>query len=93
LKQTYINYFIWCDTMNINFIEKDTPIKDILETSPKAAEILMEYGLMCIGCPHAGRHSLKEIKNDYGFSDKDVEEILVKLNKIEKRKIKNDNKQ
>lgn len=93
LKQTYIKRFIQCDTMSTKFIERDMPIKEILKTSPKAAEILVEYGLMCVGCPYAGEHSLKEIKDIYGFTEKDIEEILARLNKIEKKENKNDNKQ
>jgi len=62
-------------------ITKDTLISEILEKSPKAAEILMEYGLMCVGCPLAGKHSLEEIKNIYGFNDTDIEKILVRINK------------
>jgi len=75
--------------MNTSFITKETSIKDILETSPKAAEILIEYGLMCVHCSHAGEHNLKEIKNIYGFSDQDVEEILARINKL----AENENKQ
>lgn len=78
--------------MKIKLITKDTLMKDILESSPKAAEVLMEYGLVCLGCPHAGEHSLKEIKDDYGFSDKDIEDILDRLNKIKEKENKNDNK-
>jgi len=63
-------------------ITKDTLISEILEKFPEAAEILMEYGLMCVGCPLAGRHSLEAIKNIYGFSDQDIEEILVRINKL-----------
>lgn len=63
-------------------ITKNTLISEILEKSPKAAEILMEYDLMCVSCPLAGEHSLKEIKNIHGFSDEDIEEILVRINKL-----------
>lgn len=63
-------------------ITKNTLISEILEKSPKAAGILMEYDLMCVSCPLAGEHSLKEIKNIHGFSDEDIEKILVRINKL-----------
>jgi len=63
-------------------ITKDTLISEILEKFPEAAEILMEYGLMCVNCPLAGEHSLEAIKNIYGFNDEDIEEILVRVNKL-----------
>jgi len=71
-----------------NIITKDTSISEVLEKSPEAAEILMEYGLMCMGCPFAGKHSIGAIKDIYGFSDKDLKEILVRINNIQ-----NENKQ
>jgi len=69
-------------------ITKDDLISDILEKFPEAAEILMEYGLMCMNCPFAGKHSIGAIKDIYGFSDKDIKEILIRINKLE-----NENKQ
>ncbi|EPZ53624.1 hybrid cluster -associated redox disulfide domain protein [[Clostridium] sordellii ATCC 9714] len=34
-------------------ITKDTIIADIIKMRPDAAEILMSYGMGCIGCPSA----------------------------------------
>ncbi len=64
-------------------ITKDTLISEILEKFPEAAEdILMEYGLMCIGCPFAGKHNIGAIKDIYGFNDEDIKEILIRINNI-----------
>lgn len=68
-------------TQKTEIITKDTLISEILEKFPEAAEILMGYGLMCMGCPLAGKHSIGAIKDIYGFSDEDIEEILVRVNK------------
>ncbi len=76
--------------MNTDLITKDTSLGDIVETLPRAAEILVRYGLLCVGCPYAGEHTLRGVKNDYGLSDEDIEEIVVKLNKL---KEENENKQ
>ncbi len=70
-------------------ITEDTLISEILKKSPRVAEILMEYGLMCASCQLAGKHSFAAIKNIYGFSEEDIDEILVRVNKL----IKNENKQ
>ncbi|MDO7205533.1 DUF1858 domain-containing protein [Paraclostridium bifermentans] len=32
-------------------ITKDTIIADIIKAKPNAAQILMNYGMGCIGCP------------------------------------------
>ena len=66
-------------------IKKETKISEILEKCPEAAFILMEYGLMCAACSLAKHHGLEETKNLYGFKDKDIEEIVKRINKaIEK---------
>jgi len=75
--------------MSEKIITEDTSLKDVLEM-PDAAEILMNYGLLCAGCPHAGEHTLKRIKDDYGLSEEDIKEILKNLNKL---KEENGNKQ
>ena len=34
-------------------ITKDNTIGEILEINPNAADILMEFGMGCLGCPSA----------------------------------------
>ena len=59
-----------------------TKISEILGICPDSAEILIEYGLMCVGCPLAGKHTLEATKELYGFSDKDIEEMLKRINEL-----------
>ena len=41
-------------------ITKDTIIADIIEINPMAVEILMGYGMGCIGCPSAQMETLEQ---------------------------------
>jgi len=59
-------------------INKDMLIGEILEINPDYAEILMEAGMHCIGCPASSGETLEEACQVHGI---DVEEVLKMLNK------------
>ena len=55
---------------------KDTKIGEILQVAPEKAEILMECGMHCIGCPSAQGESLEDACMVHGMDpDSVVEEI------------------
>ena len=58
--------------------DKNTRIGEILEKAPEKAEILMEIGMHCLGCPAALVETLEEACMVHGI---DVEEVLKELNK------------
>ena len=57
---------------------KDTKIGEILEIAPEKAEVLMEVGMHCLGCPASQMETLEEACEVHGI---EVEEVLEKLNK------------
>ena len=56
---------------------KDTKIGEILEIAPDKAEILLEIGMHCLGCPASQMETLEEACQVHGI---DVNEVLEKLN-------------
>ena len=56
---------------------KDTKIGEILQVAPEKAEILIECGMHCIGCPASQMETLQEACEVHGI---DVEEVIEKLN-------------
>lgn len=58
-------------------ITKDNIIEDIIKMKPDAAQILMSYGMGCIGCPSAQMEKLEQACEIHGL---DLDEILNKLN-------------
>ena len=56
---------------------KDTRIGELLEKAPEKAEILLEAGMPCLGCPASQMETLEEACDVHGI---DVQEILDKLN-------------
>ena len=56
---------------------KDTRIGEILEKATKKAEILLQVGMHCIGCPASQMETLEEACEVHGI---DVEDVVEKLN-------------
>lgn len=57
--------------------KKDTRIGEILINAPEKAEILLEIGMHCLGCPASQVETIEEACEVHGV---DVEELLKKLN-------------
>lgn len=60
-------------------IEKETLIKDIVKIGPKAIQILMDFGMGCVGCPASQAESIEQAAAVHGI---DVEKLLESLNHI-----------
>lgn len=56
---------------------KDSLIGEILENAPEKADILIEIGMHCLGCPASQQETLEEACSVHGI---DVNEVLEKLN-------------
>lgn len=56
---------------------KDTKIGELLEVAPEKAEVLMEAGMHCLGCPASQAETLEEACEVHGL---DVNELLDKIN-------------
>lgn len=59
-------------------INKDMKIGELLEVAPEKAEILMEAGMHCLGCPASQAETLEEACEVHGI---DVNELLKEINK------------
>lgn len=58
-------------------INKDMTIGELLEKVPEKAEILLEAGMHCLGCPASQAETIEEACEVHGI---DVEELIKKLN-------------
>ncbi len=63
-------------------ITKKTKLIEILKKNPKAADILIDAGMHCVGCPMAMQESLEQGCLAHGMEEKDIEELIEKLNKL-----------
>ncbi|MCI8397544.1 MAG: DUF1858 domain-containing protein [Clostridia bacterium] len=58
-------------------INKDMTIGELLEKAPEKADILLEAGMHCLGCPASQGETIEEACMVHGI---DVDEIIAKLN-------------
>ena len=59
-------------------IEKTTTIGEILEKEPEKADLLLEAGMHCLGCPASQMETIEEACEVHGI---DADELVEKLNK------------
>ena len=59
-------------------IERTTKIGELLEIAPEKAEILLQAGMHCLGCPASQAETLEEACEVHGL---DVDDLLEKINK------------
>lgn len=58
-------------------ITKDMSIGEVLQMRRSTARVLMEFGMHCLGCPHATMESLEEACQAHGSN---VDELVDQLN-------------
>ena len=58
-------------------INKDMTIGELLEKAPEKAEILLEAGMHCLGCPASQAETIAEACEVHGI---DVEQLIKRLN-------------
>jgi hydroxylamine reductase len=62
-------------------ITKKTRMSKILEEKPKAAKLLIEAGMHCVGCPMAMQETLEQGCLAHGMENKEIDELVEKLNR------------
>ncbi|MFA6022577.1 MAG: DUF1858 domain-containing protein [Candidatus Pacearchaeota archaeon] len=71
-------------------ITKEMLITDIIEKYPdksfEIAQAMGEAGLHCIGCQAAVYETLKQGMLFHGFTEKELDKLVIKLNKIIQKK-------
>lgn len=60
-------------------VNKSMTIGEIISKNEKAVEILMSFGMGCVGCPSAQAESIEEACQVHGL---DVNELIEKLKEI-----------
>ncbi len=57
---------------------------EILDKNPDVANILFESGLHCLGCAMSMNETIEEGLLAHGFSEKEIDNLIKKLNRKEK---------
>lgn len=64
-------------------ITKDMSIAEVLKIDMKSANIFLEYGMHCIGCPAASAESIEDACATHGIN---ADDLVKKLNEYFKDK-------
>lgn len=59
-------------------ITKDMTIGELVRNYPKTPAVLMNFGMMCVGCPSSQGETIAEAAMVHGM---DIEHLLAELNK------------
>lgn len=68
----------------IQEITRDMNIGEIMTRFPEAAEIMMSYGLHCIGCAISMYETLEMGCKTHGMSDEDIDNLVEDINECRK---------
>jgi len=63
-------------------ITKKDIIMDIIKKNPDAHKVMIDKGLHCIGCGGAAFESLEDGAKAHGLSDKKINNMVEKINKL-----------
>lgn len=67
-------------------INKKMLIGEVAEKYPAVAGVLFEYGMHCIGCHINAYETIEQGCLAHGLTVKQIDEIIVKMNKIANKK-------
>ncbi|MFC1503983.1 DUF1858 domain-containing protein [Spirochaetota bacterium] len=61
-------------------ITKNMTFQEVLQKKPKAAYVMMKYGLHCIGCHISEFESVEDGCRSHGIADDTVNTMLAEIN-------------
>ena len=65
-----------------NKITKNMTFQDVMDKYPNAIDVVMNYGLHCIGCHVAASESLEDGAKAHGLKAKQIADMVREINKI-----------
>ena len=62
--------------------EKHTNIAQLLFSHPETAEVFIDFGLHCAGCPASGADTIEAGAKLHGFDDDEIDELIERINEV-----------
>lgn len=69
-------------------VTRKTNMNELLMKHPELAGLLVQSGMGCIGCPMSMGETIEEGCEAHGMSDKDIDKLVEKMNKMSEKKEK-----
>jgi hybrid cluster-associated redox disulfide protein len=62
-------------------ISKEMALGEVVRAFPDSVPIMLNYGLHCVGCHVAAFETIEQGAMAHGMQNKDIEKMLVEMNK------------
>lgn len=67
--------------MKPSALDPDMPVDEIMRRWPATVGVMMRHGMLCIGCPIGGFHTVTEACEEHGLEETAfVSELLTAMN-------------
>ena len=66
----------------IEKITKDANLGEVVFKYPKLAEVLLDYGLHCVGCFASSMDTIEMGAKVHGMTDEEINEMVERLNEV-----------
>lgn len=63
-------------------VTKESNLGEIVFKYPKTAEVLLDFGLHCVGCGAMSYDTVETGARIHGFDDKEIDELIVRINEV-----------
>lgn len=63
-------------------INKNDNLLEILQNFPQTVEVLLDYGLHCVGCPASGFDTVEAGAKAHGMGDTEIDEMVERMNEV-----------
>ncbi|HLD51417.1 hypothetical protein A3K34_00050 [candidate division WWE3 bacterium RIFOXYC1_FULL_40_10] len=70
------------ENKKIDKITKDSNIAQLVFKYPAMEEVLMDYGLHCVGCFASSFDTIEQGAKVHGLSDEEIEEMIGRINEV-----------
>jgi len=67
-------------------ITREMTLGEIVMKHPETTEVMLKYGLHCIGCHVASWETIEQGAMAHGMNEKEIKEMMQKLNKVINKK-------
>lgn len=67
-------------------ITKESNLAEIVYKYPQVAEVLMDYGLHCVGCLASAYDTIEAGAKIHGLKDGEIDEMIERVNEVIKFK-------
>jgi hybrid cluster-associated redox disulfide protein len=63
-------------------VSRESNLAEVVFKYPKTVEILLDYGLHCVGCAAMSYDTIEAGARIHGFNSEEIDELVVRINEV-----------